>query len=112
MSQRTIFGADGAPIPRLGEAKIKAENIQKKPIEMSFEVAQVSRPLASAGEIVRRKNRVVLDEDESYIQNKKTNYKTPLRFQGNLFYLDLWVRLPEQFADDLVKRTSFARRAN
>ena len=79
---------------------------------MDVEVAKVTRPLASAGEIVRKNNRVVLDLPESYIQNKKTGYKTPLRIDGNLFYLDVWIKVPEPLADDLVRRVSFARRAN
>ena len=93
-------------------SKVRAENIQKKPLEMSFEVAKVSRPLASAGEMVRKNNRVVLDEHDSYIQNKKTGYKTPLRVVGNLFYLDIWVNVPQALAGDLVKRATVARRAN
>ena len=51
---------------------------------MHVEVAQVTRPLASAGEIVRKNNRVVFDLPDSFIQNKRTGYKTPLRVDGNV----------------------------
>ena len=109
---KDYFGADGSPIPRYGQSKVAAETSRKKPVEMSVEVAKVARPLASAGEIVRKNNRVVLDLPESYIQNKRTGYKTPLRVDGNLFYLDLYVKVPETLANDLTKKVTFARRAS
>ena len=49
---------------------------------------------------------------DSGIEDKRTQYGTPLRMKDNLFYLDLWVKLPEQLADDLIRRATFARRAN
>ena len=112
MEPKYYYGADGSPIPRYGKSKVRGENIKKGRVDIDFEVAKVSRPLASAGEMVRKNKRVVLEDLDSYAEHKRTSYRTPLRFDGNLFYLDLWVRVPEAIAEDLCKRASFARRAN
>ena len=47
-------------------------------------------------EAVENNHRVVFDEGHSYIENKTSGKLTPLRQEGNLFFLDLWVQVPER----------------
>ena len=69
------------------------------PITLDFDVAKISRPLASAAELMEKNNRIVLDNDESYIESKSNGEWVPLRREGNMFYLDLWVQVPEQLVN-------------
>ena len=41
-------------------------------------------------------NKVVMDENDSYIENKKTGLKTPMRLENNVFVFDLWVAKDEE----------------
>ena len=61
------------------------------PVSLEFDVAKISRPLASAAELMAKNNRIVLDNDESYIESKENGSWVPLRREGNLFFLDMWV---------------------
>ena len=47
-----------------------------------------------------------MDNDESYIESKTNGSWVPLRREGNLFFLDLWVQVPEQLC-----KTPFVRQA-
>ena len=70
------------------------------PITMGFDVADVSRPLLSITEMIAKKkrHRVVYDHPLSYIEDKTTGRKAHLRFEDNLFFLDVWVRVPKSVA--------------
>ena len=103
-SGHNYYGADGSAIPNLGAQKVSATNEAGKSIALEFDVAKISRPLASVAEIVKKDHRVVFDEDNSYIQHCKTRVWTPLRQEGNLFFLDLWVQVPES-----LTKTPFVR---
>ena len=56
---------------------------------IEFNVADVRKPLASAVKMVRSKNRVVLDEDGSYIQNKLTGECMEVKIQDETFVFDV-----------------------
>ena len=62
------------------------------------QVAKVSKFLASIGETRKAGNRIVMDETDGYIQNKKTGAKTPMRLENNVFVFDLWVEKDEATA--------------
>ena len=93
-SDHNFYGADASPIQNLGGQRVSAYNNEGKTIALEFDVAKISRPLASVAEIVKKEHRVVFD-DVSYIEHKKSGIWTPLRQEGNLFFLDLWVQVPE-----------------
>ena len=82
----------------MGAQKIFGADDQGSKISLEFDVAKISRPLASVAEIIKKNHRVVFDEGQSYIENNSNGKWTPLRQEGNLFFLDLWVRVPEKLA--------------
>ena len=62
---------------------------------MSFQVAGVSKALGAVSRLVGAGNRVVLDDPNtvgSFIENKATGNKTPLRQHNGVYYLDVWVK--------------------
>ena len=105
-SGHIFYGANNSEIPNLGGQAVKAQTEDGTPITLDFDVAKISRPLASAAEIMEKNNRIVLDNDSSYIESKDTSAWLPLRKEGNLFVLDLWVQVPETLVN-----TPFVRQA-
>jgi hypothetical protein len=61
---------------------------------MTFNVANVAKPLAAAGKVVAAGNRVVLDEKESYIEHIATGEKMQLRKEKGVYVFDV------KFEDD------------
>ena len=67
---------------------------------LNFRIEPVTKPLASRAKVVKAWNRVILDEDESYIQNEVTGDITPLRIEQDVFVFDVWVIPGSQAAED------------
>ena len=99
-SGHNYFGADGSAIPNLGAQKTSASDESGRTIALEFDVAKISRPLASVAEIVKKDHRVVFEDGASFIQSKRTGTWTPLRQEGNLFFLDVWVQVPESLTSN------------
>ena len=68
----TYVVADGGEIKNKGELTIRgiAENGTR--MNIIAQASDVTKPLGAAREIVKAGNRIVLDEDSSYIENKTT----------------------------------------
>ena len=97
MANDNFYGADGGTIKNHGKQIAKGKSDSKDPmnITVEFDVADVSRPLGSVSKLVKKRHRVVFDDPISFIQNKVTGKKIDLREQGGLYFLDLWVQVPE-----------------
>ena len=54
-------------------------------------VDKLTKPLAAVSRIVSRGNRVVFDEDGSYIQDKKSGKRTRIADKGEAYVLRLRV---------------------
>ena len=65
-----------------------------------FQVAKVNKPLASVGKLLDTGHRVVLDEDRSYVLNKRTREVMKLRRERGVFVLDAW--LAQDNSGDMV----------
>ena len=101
------YGPAGDPIPNLGTQTVSGTADNGQSLTVGFDVAKITRPLASVSEIVKKSCRVVFDSDGSYIQNKKTGKTIPVRQDGNLYYLDLWVQVPDELsASPFVRQAS------
>ena len=83
-------------IPNLGGQRVIGKSDSGGEISFDFDVAKIARPLASAAEIIDKENIIVMDdENNNYIQNKQSGSWIPLRKEGNLYFIDLWVQVPE-----------------
>ena len=60
----------------------------------TWQVADVRRPLVSASHIIQAGNDLFTGKDEAYIINRKKKEKSTLRKEGNVYVLDLFVRVP------------------
>ena len=53
---------------------------------VNMEVLKISKPIMSAGKVVRSRRKIVLDEHDSYIEDKKTGTKIPVELtHGDVF---------------------------
>jgi hypothetical protein len=90
------YGPAGDPIANLGRQDIKGTTDSGQLLNIGFDVAKITRPLASVSEIVRKNYRIVFDDEGSFIQDKKSGRWIDVRQEGSLYYLDLWVQIPEE----------------
>ena len=94
--------ADGSRIFNEGQKRVTVTTQDgNNERAMTFQVADVDKALGSVRQIVSNKNRVVFDQDErgkdiSFIQNKVTKEKMPLRVENGVYVLDLVVGPPRQ----------------
>ena len=93
------YGANNSPIANHGGQRVQGETNEGVNLTMDFDVADVSPPLLSITEIIQKKrHRVVYDDPVSYIEDKLTGRKINVRFQDNLYVLDVWVKIPRALA--------------
>ena len=52
---------------------MKAQSDPGQPLNVAFDIAEITRPLMSVSEMIKKKYRVVFDEDGSHIENKKND---------------------------------------
>ena len=59
---------------------------------MTAQICAVNKTLMSVTKIASRGNRVVFDDDGSYIEDKETGELIPLHRRGSLYVMKLWVK--------------------
>ena len=64
--------ATGEPIPNMGERRLPLATVEGSLRAMTFQAAQVAKPLGSVDRICEAGHLVVFDSDGSYILNKTT----------------------------------------
>ena len=60
----------------------------------TWQVADLRRPLVSASHIIQAGNDLFIGKDEAYIMNRRKKEKSMLRKEGNVYVLDLFVKVP------------------
>ena len=88
--------ANGTIIRNEGEKKIKGRTKEGKPISMVMQVADVKKVLVSVGKITGANNKVVFDDEGSYIEDKATGEKTVIRKENGVYNLEMWVEVEEE----------------
>ena len=87
--------ANGSQIRNFGEKKIIGKDGTGRPLSITMQCADVRKPLASVSKMAEFGNKIVFDEDGSYIENKTTKLRTPLRKERGVYVFDLWIpKLP------------------
>ena len=93
--------ANGQTIPNKGEKKVSGEDIDGGKIEAVWQIAGITKPLASVREMVEAGNRVTFDQDErgnniSGIYNKKKAIKILIELVGAAYDFEMWVEKTEK----------------
>ena len=84
--------ANGATIQNMGELNPTGTAKNGMRMNVISQTANVTKPLAAAREIIKAGNRIVLDEDTSYIENKTTNKRIPIDRKNDMFVVTLQVK--------------------
>ena len=83
--------ADGTQIPNLGERKFLGVMEDGSAKGVTAQVCAVNKTLMSVSKVASKGNRVVFDDDGSYIGCKTTGERSWLTQIGGMYYLKMWV---------------------
>ena len=84
--------ANGITIPNLGEKKFQGTTEDGMVKQITAQVCDVNKSLLSVSKAVRAGNKVVFDDEGSYIENKATGERTWLKEENGMYALKLWVK--------------------
>ena len=83
--------ANGTSIANEGERSLKGYTNEANRVDMTMQVAKVTKPLGSVRAMLKAGNRVVFDEGDSFIMNKASGVKTVIEDRNGAFVFDIWV---------------------
>ena len=86
--------ANGVRIPNLGERSFTGITPEGGSKDVTAQVCAVNKALLSVSKAVKAGNRVVFDDDGSYIENKITGERTWMQEEGGMYALKMWVKTP------------------
>ena len=86
--------ASGDLIPNLGEKNFLAYGEQGQARAIKAQVCDVNKALLSVSRMVQAGNTVVFSKSGSYVEDEQTGERIPLREQGGMYMLKLWVKSP------------------
>ena len=97
----TYAVANGGDIKNKGELTVRGVASNGTRMNIIAQASDVTKPLGAAREIVKAGNRIVLDEDSSYIENKTTKKRIPRTRKNGMFVVTM--RIPR----GVVRRLNF-----
>ena len=83
--------ANGTKFQNYGEKRIEATTSEGHQMGLTPQVADVKRNLGSVVKMMDAGNKVVFDNEWSYIQHKKTGKTTTMQKQNGLMQFDIWI---------------------
>ena len=90
--QRKFYrAANDTKIAIHGKKNICGYTAEGTKIGMDVQIAEVKKTLGSVRRICEAGNRVVFDEDGSYVENKSSGERTALQKEKGSYVLTLWV---------------------
>ena len=89
VEKTTAPDPDAVEIAEVGIEEAVANRMLTRPSTMTFNVAGVCKPLVSAVRVVEAGNRIVMDSNGSYVENKRTGEKMQLRSKKGVFVFDV-----------------------
>ena len=88
--------ATGVQMPNLGEKKFEAVSEEGAVINITAHICDVNKALLSVAKGVAAGNRVVFEQEGSYIEDCATGEKMWLREEGGMYMLRMWVNTQEK----------------
>ena len=84
--------ANGETIPNLGEKTFLGETEEGFKKNIGAQVCDVNKALLSVKKVVEAGNRVIFDEEGSYIEDKASGEKIWMTEKGGMFTIKLWIK--------------------
>ena len=85
----TYMVANGAAIVNQGELTLRGTAENGTAMNVIAQVSEITKPLAAVREILKGGNRLVLDDEASYIENKKTQKRIPIKRENGMFVVTM-----------------------
>jgi hypothetical protein len=85
------LAANGGRIANAGQQLLHVQTEDGRAAEINFQIASVTRPLCSVGEMCDRGNRVLFGRGGGFIQNLQSGELTPFRREGGIYALDFYL---------------------
>jgi hypothetical protein len=82
--------ANGTPIDNLGDKSIQGVTKQGNKVGMTFQIADVTKPLGAVRAMLAAGNKVVFESGHSYIQDKTRTIKTPIEERNGAYVFHIW----------------------
>ena len=84
-------GPDGARIPNLGQKKVMFSSDEGLKCGLTFQVADVERPLIAASHLTEAGNEVSLWKTGGYVKHIATGKKINVQRRGGIYVLRMWI---------------------
>ena len=91
--------ANGETVPNEGQRPIQGFTDSGHGMGITFQVTQVRKLLASVRKICEMGNKVVFDEEGSYVQNKQSGVKTVIDKRNGTYAFNIWIQVPDKVND-------------
>jgi hypothetical protein len=91
---RGFRGPGGEPIPTSGQRTTVIKTSEGQTRKTKWQVCPVKRALMSVAKLTEAGNTVHMSRKDPHILNEKTKEKTSLRKEGNVYVVDLWIKMP------------------
>ena len=92
----TYRAANNTKIGIYGQKRIKGITADGTTLGIDVNIAEVKKTLGSVRRICERGNRVVFDDEGSYIEHKETGKITPIVKRSGAYVLEMWTEKPTQ----------------
>ena len=89
--------ANGIRIPNMGQKKFVGVSDEGTTRTITAQVCDVNKPLLSVKKVMSAGNRVVFDDEGSFIEDKATKERMWLTEQHGMFMLKMWVQKDSTF---------------
>ena len=86
------LSASGDRLANMGQQTLRVATDDGEERQVTFQVAEVSRPLTSVAKICDQGNRVVFGSQGGYIMSLKTGKVTPFQRESGVYALNLWMK--------------------
>ena len=83
--------ANGVEIPNLGERKFVGITEEGVARSLTAQICAVNKTLMSVSKVAKAGNRVVFDDDGSYIEDKSTGERIWMEQIGGMYLVKMWV---------------------
>ena len=101
--------ANGDRISNLGEKEFKGVTSEGKERGMIAQVVDVTQNLMSVSRCIEEGNRVVFDEEGSYVEDKESGEVNWLHKEGGLWTWRMWVKTEQGQEDNQEKKEELGK---
>ena len=95
--------ADGTRIPNLGQKTVEGYSDDGMAITQTFQIAEISRPLTSVGELADSGNVIVFGRKGGFVLNPTSGKRLDFPREQGVYQLQTWVQEP------VTETSSFTR---